>query len=79
MIFLQTNWILAFVCAITYFNMGKFEARHGGRSDPAIWWALMSIVASALVIQLLSAGWMLVLLAQVGLFIGITIWRSMRE
>lgn len=79
MIFLQTNWILAFVCAFTFFNAGRFEAQHGARSDPAMWWALMSIIASAIVIQLFGAGWILVLLTQVGLFIGITIYRVLRD
>ena len=79
MIFLQANWILAFVCAITYFNMGKFEAQHRGGKSPGMLWAGMSIALSALVIQLFAAGWLLVLLTQVGLFVGITVFRMMRE
>ena len=78
MIFLQPNWIIAFVCAYTFYGAGRFEARDGAR-DNAILWAGLSIATSALVIQEFQGGWIYVLLAQVGLFIGIGIYRSLRE
>jgi hypothetical protein len=78
MIFLQPNWIIAFVCAFTYFGAGKAEARSGGR-DNGLLWAGLSIVVSALLIRLFGAGWFLVLLGQAGLFVGIGIFRAMRD
>jgi hypothetical protein len=79
MIFLQTNWILAFVCAVTYYRIGKMEAPERGRGDNGMIWAGLSIGISALIIQWLGAGWMLVLLSQIGLFIAITVFRTVRE
>jgi hypothetical protein len=37
------------------------------------------VVTSAVFIELFDAGWFLVLLGQVGLFIGIGIFRAMRD
>lgn len=79
MIFLQTHWILAFVCAVTYYRMGKMEMRQGRRGDNGMIWAGLSIAISALVIQLFGAGWLLVLLSQFGLFVAITVFRTIRE
>jgi hypothetical protein len=42
-------------------------------------WTGLSIGVSALAIQLLGAGWVLVLVAQCGLFVAIGIFRSFRE
>jgi hypothetical protein len=78
MIFLQTNWILAFVCAFTFFGAGKAEGKGGG-SGHGFLWAGLSVVTSAVLIQLLGAGWFLVLLGQAGLFVGIGIFRAMRD
>jgi hypothetical protein len=78
MIFLQTHWILAFVCAFTFFGAGKAEAKGGG-PDHAFLWAGLSVVTSAVFIELFDAGWFLVLLGQAGLFIGIGIFRAMRD
>jgi hypothetical protein len=78
MTFLQPNWIIAFVCAVTYYNSGKFEARNGARGHGVLWTGL-SIAISALLIQLFGVGWFLVLLAQAGLFVGIAIFRVLRE
>ena len=78
MIFLQPNWIIAFVCAFTYFGMGKAEARGGGH-DNGMLWAGLSIATSALLISTLNAGWLVVVLGQVGLFIGIAIFRTLRD
>ena len=63
MIFLQPNWIIAFVCAFTFYGMGKAEARGGGANNGVVW----------------GAGWLLVLLGQIGLFIGIGIFRALRD
>jgi hypothetical protein len=77
--FIQANILLAAVFAFTYLGMGKFEVQQRGGRNPGPWWALMSIAISALFITLFNAGWLLVLFAQIGLFVGITIWRTLRE
>ena len=79
MIFLQPNWILAFVCAFTYFAMGEFESRHAGRANHGMVWAGLSIALSALVIHVFQGGWGFVLLTQIGLYVGITLYRVLRE
>ena len=77
--FLQPNWILALVCAFTYYEMGKFEARHAARRNDGVLWSGISIAISALVIQELSGGWVAVLLMQIVFFLAITIYRLLRE
>ena len=59
MIFLQPTWMLAFVCAFTFFGAGKAEAKGGG-PDHGFLWAGLSAATSALFIQLFDAGWFLV-------------------
>ena len=78
MIFLQPNWILAFVCAFTFFGAGKAEAKGGG-PDHGLLWSALSVATSAVLIKFFDAGWILVLLGQVGMFIGIGIIRAMRD
>jgi hypothetical protein len=78
MIFLQPNWILAFVCAFTFFGAGKAEAKGGG-PDHGLLWSGLSVATSAALIKFFDAGWFLVLLGQAGLFIGIGIIRAMRD
>jgi hypothetical protein len=77
-IFLQPGWILAFVCAYVFYGAGQFEARDGARNNRMLW-AGLSIALSAFVIQVFRGGWLLVLLAQAGLFAGIGIFRAVRE
>ena len=85
MIFLQTNWIIAFVCAYTFLRAGRLEAggssleARSGSRDNGILWAGLSIATSALVIQVFGGGWFLVVLAQAGLFVGIGGYRAWRE
>lgn len=78
MIFLQANWIIAFVCAFTFFGMGRVEARDTA-ADHGVLWAGLSIAISVLLIQVWGAGWIAVLLGQVGLFLGITVFRALRD
>jgi hypothetical protein len=77
MIFLQANWIFAFVCAFVLYGAGKAEAREAG-PNAGILWAGLSIAVSALLIRFLGAGWLLVLIGQVALFVSIGIFRAMR-
>lgn len=79
MIFLQTNWIIAFVCAFIFFGAGKQDAGMPGGRNHSFLWAGLSIGVSALVIHLLGAGWILVLVAQCGLFAAIGVIRALRD
>lgn len=76
---LSTSWIIAFVCAFVFFGAGKQNAGIAGGKNQSFLWMGLSIAVSAVVIQLFSAGWVLVLLAQVGLFAAIGIVRSSRD
>ena len=80
MIFLQPNWILAFVCAFIFFGAGKQNAVgiNGGKNFSFLW-AGLSIAVSAVVIRFLAAGWPLVVVSQAVLFFGIAVVRSMRD
>jgi len=78
-IFLQPNWILAFVFAFFFFGAGKQNAAIGGGKNFSFLWAGLSIAVSALVIRFFNAGWVLVLVSQCILFVGIGVFRSMRD
>jgi uncharacterized membrane protein YkvI len=78
MIFLQANWIFAFVCAFVLYGAGKAEGREAGRNAGALW-AGLSIAVSAVLIRFLGAGWILVLVGQAALFVGIGVFRAMRS
>jgi hypothetical protein len=78
MIFLQANWIIAFVCAFMLYGAGKAEAREAGRNAGALW-AGLSIAVSAVLIRFLGAGWFSVLVGQAALFVGIGVFRAMRS
>jgi hypothetical protein len=78
MIFLQANWILAFVCAFVLYGAGKAEARDVGR-NAGLFWAGLSIAVSAVLIRFLGAGSIMVLVGQAALFVGIGVFRSMRR
>jgi hypothetical protein len=69
MIFLQGSWIIAFVCAFVFYSAGKQDGTIQGGANHSILWAGLSIGVSAVVIQVIGAGWLLVLLAQIGLFV----------
>ncbi|HKE93857.1 MAG TPA: hypothetical protein VKB34_06090 [Povalibacter sp.] len=79
MIFLQPNWIIAFVCAFVFYGAGKQNRGIPGGKDQSLFWTGLSIGVSALTIQFLGAGWILVLVAQFGLFVAIGIFRTFRE
>jgi hypothetical protein len=78
MSFLQPNLLLAFVCAFTFFAAGKAEAKGGGPNHGLLW-SVLSAATSAVFIKLFDAGWMLVLLGQAGVFVGIGIFRAMKD
>ena len=56
-----------------YFNAGKMEARSGA-ADHSVLWASLSLLASILALWA-GAGWLLWLIAQIGLLLGIALVR----
>lgn len=76
---LTTAWIIAFVCAFVFFGAGKQNTGLPGGTNQSFLWAGLSIGVSAIVIQVFHAGWMLILLAQFGLFVAIGVFRAFRD
>jgi hypothetical protein len=62
-----------------FYGAGKQNASIPGGSNQSLFWTGLSIAVSALVIQVFGAGWILVLVAQVALFVAIGIFRSFRD
>ena len=56
-----------------YFSAGKMEARSGA-ADHSVLWASLSLLTSILALWA-GAGWVLWLIAQIGLLIGIALVR----
>lgn len=79
MTLLDTGLILAVVSAIAFFAMGKYEAEHGAKRNHGFLWALLSIVASIVVLKGLHGGWPFLLGAQVVVFVLIAVWRVATE
>ncbi len=75
MTFLAPNWIVGFVFAYCYFMGGRLEPRQNGRRNPGPFWALASILVTAVAIQGLGGGVVFVVLGQLLLFVAITLWR----
>jgi hypothetical protein len=61
------------VCALVFYRAGKMER------GPAALWAALSIAASFLALRFLPWGLVGVILAQVALFAGITLYRMWRQ
>jgi hypothetical protein len=76
---MTANWILGFGCAWVFFAMGRHEARNGDAADHGIWWALASILVTVAAIRGLGAGWFLVLVCQVLLYVAIAVVRVLLE
>lgn len=64
-----TKIALCIIGMSLFFNAGKIEAR-GGAADHAVLWAALSLLTSVLAFWA-DAGWILWLIAQMGLLIGI--------
>jgi hypothetical protein len=60
-------------CALFYYRAGEFENTSGAA------WAMLSILISLLCWRVLKLGWLGILLGQVVLFFGITVFRSLRK
>jgi uncharacterized membrane protein YGL010W len=71
--FYSFTFVLLLACAIFYYRAGEFEGSSG------LAWAALSILISVLIWRLLDGGFLAVLLGQVGLFVGITLYRSWKK
>jgi ATP/ADP translocase len=70
--------LITIVAAIMFFGMGQYEARDGSRSNGLLW-ACLSLAMSWLVLSVLHGGVTLQVLGQVAVFVGIGIFRAMRD
>jgi len=70
--------VLALVCVSMFFGAGQLDAR-GEAHDFSFLWALLSALLSALVLMALKGSWGVLLLSQVGLFVGIGVFRFLRD
>ncbi|MGH8122775.1 MAG: hypothetical protein ACREPT_08365 [Rudaea sp.] len=70
--------MLALVCLFTYYAMGAYEARFEG-GNQGILWAGLSALVSLLVLSVGKGDWSWLLLAQIGLYLGIAVFRAVRE
>jgi hypothetical protein len=72
---LTPAWIVGFVFAYCFFMGGRLEVKKSGGRSPGAFWALASIIVTAIVIQGLNGGVFFVILGQLVVFLGITAWR----
>lgn len=72
-----TKIALCIIGMSLFFNAGKIEAR-GGAADHAVLWAALSLLTSVLAFWA-GAGWILWLIAQMGLLVGIAGARVLME
>ena len=70
--------VLAVIAAVTFYRMGEYEARDGRRSNGLLW-TLLSVAVSWLVLAVFAGGVLLEVLGQAGLFVGIGIFRAVRD
>ena len=70
--------VLALVCVITFFSAGRLDSR-GEAYDFSFLWALMSAALSTLVLVVFKAPWIVHLLSQIALFLGIGVYRFLRD
>jgi len=76
--FLKSPILLAIVCAYTYYVLGAHEAEQGERHRGMLW-AALSAAVSFVAAYLFQWGWGALLAAQVMLFLGIAVFRAIRE
>jgi Flp pilus assembly protein protease CpaA len=61
------------VCAVFFHRAAEFENASG------LLWSGLSVLVSALTLFLFHAGWLGILLGQIGLLIGIGVFKMIRE
>jgi hypothetical protein len=71
--FYSFNFVLMVVFAIFFYRAGKFE------DSPGLLWAALSVLISFLVWWWLGWGLLAMFLGQVGLFVGISVFRAIRK
>lgn len=76
--FLKSPVLLVLVCAYIYYVLGAYEAEQGG-SNHGVLWAALSLAVSFVVAYLFKGGWGMVLITQIGLFLGIAVVRALRQ
>ena len=76
--FLGSPFLLAAVCAYTYFVLGIHDGQHGGKGIGLIW-AMLSLAVSLFVLYVCHGGWSWLLLGQVMLYFGIAAVRAIRD
>ncbi len=67
--FYSPAFILGVVCAIFYYRAGEYENSSG------LVWAGLSVVISLVLWKVAHVGFVGTLLGQLGLFVGLTLWR----
>src|SRR2546425_859324 len=68
--FYSFTFVLLLACAVFFYRAGEFEGSSG------LAWAALSILISVAIWRWLHRRFIAVLLGQVGLFVGITLYRS---
>lgn len=71
--FYSFSFVLLLVSAVFFYRAGEFEGSSG------VLWAALSVVISVLAWRVLKSGLLVMLLCQVGLFIGIGVVRAVRK
>jgi len=71
--FYSFTFILLVACAIFFYRAGEFDGSSG------MLWAALSVAISVVAWRVFGWGWLAVLLAQIGIFVGITVFRMVRK
>ncbi len=71
--FYSFTFVLLLACAVFFYRAGEFEGSSG------VLWAALSVVISVAIWRWLHGGFVAVLLGQLGLFAGITLYRSRKK
>jgi len=71
--FYSITFVVLLASAIFFYRAGEFEGSSG------LLWALLSVLISVAIWQWLHGGILFVLLGQVGLFVGITLYRTLKK
>lgn len=77
---IPAQWVIAAACVFTFYLMADYEAQRA-RAKPSnrLWWPLLSFLVSVISIRALDSGAFAVLVGQIGLFLGIGVWRTVRD
>jgi hypothetical protein len=71
--FYSFTFVLLVACAVFFYRAGEFEGSSG------VAWAGLSVVISFAIWRWLHGGFVAVLVGQVALFVGITLYRSYKK